>query len=138
MRVDGPAVAARSVGHRPGRRLARADRRRGAPVHTRRDGLEERLDRRRRLPHHGRMEPQRGLDSTGVPYNLDGLRSMSDAQLDAAIRVSNHSLGAGDILDELARREAAKQTATLVTLTWVIAALTLAVAVFTAILLLRT
>ena len=41
---------------------------------------------------------------------------MSD-ELDAAIRASTHTLGAGDILAEAARREAARQSATLVRLT---------------------
>lgn len=82
-------------------------------------------------------EEPRKVDSYGVPYSVDGLRSLTDAELEVAIRASTHSLAASDILAEAARREAAKQTATLVRLTRVITGLTLAVAVFTLILLVR-
>ena len=78
------------------------------------------------------------VDSSGVPYRIEGLRNLTDADLQKAIRASSHTILGGDILDEAARRRADRQTLTLVRLTWLIVGLSTAVVVLTVVLLVRT
>jgi hypothetical protein len=77
------------------------------------------------------------LDSSGVPTRIDQLRSLTDHELETAIRQSSHTVGGGDILDEATRRRAERQAAWLVKLTVAIAVLTGIVVVLTLVLLLR-
>jgi hypothetical protein len=83
-------------------------------------------------------EGRPGVDSNGIPYRIDGLRSLTDAELDEAIGKASHTLSAGDILDEAGRRQASRQATLLVRLTWAIAILTGAVVLMAVILLVRT
>lgn len=77
------------------------------------------------------------LDSSGVPSRIDQLRHLTDAELESAIRRSSHSVAGGDILDEAARREAKRQTRTIIWLTLAIMVLTAVVAALTWVLLVR-
>jgi hypothetical protein len=61
-----------------------------------------------------------GVDGRGVPYRIRGLRSLTDAQLDDAIRKADHTISGGDILDEAGRRRADRAATLLVRLTWAI------------------
>ena len=84
------------------------------------------------------MTDDSGVDGNGVPYRIRGLRSVTDDELDIAIRKSDHSIGGGEILEEAGRRRADRQAKLLVRLTWAIVVLTAAVVVMTIILLIRT
>jgi hypothetical protein len=86
----------------------------------------------------GMTEERPGIDSSGIPYRIIGLQTMTDAELEAAVSKSSHSLGAGDILDEVGRRRADRQATLLVRLTWLIVILTAFVAVLTVVVVVRT
>lgn len=55
------------------------------------------------------------------------LRALTDDELERYLEITSHSFGAGDILDELRRREAARSERMIRRLTWVIAVMTAAV-----------
>jgi hypothetical protein len=83
-------------------------------------------------------EERPGIDGYGIPYRMIGLRNISDDELEEAIRKSDHSLGAGDILDEVGRRRADRQATLMVRLTIAIVVLTAAVVFLTIAILIRT
>lgn len=65
---------------------------------------------------------------------------MTDQELEDVLRGNlgkTTSWGGGTFMDELNRRRAERQTKTLIRLTWAIVALTIAVAVLTAVLVIR-
>ena len=69
-------------------------------------------------------------DEAMYAKDLKSLRAMPDAALieahDALLRQRRHTVGPPNYLTELARRDADRQTRTMVRLTWVVAGLTLA------------
>jgi hypothetical protein len=92
-----------------------------------------------------RMADDSGVDSNGVPYRTRGLRSLTDDELENAIRRSDHSIGGGEIVEEAGRRRADRQARLLIRLTWAvliltgfIVALTIAVVALTSAILSRT
>jgi hypothetical protein len=72
-----------------------------------------------------------GVDSNGIPYRIRGLRSLTDPELDIAIRKSDHSIGGPDILEEAGRRRANRQAKLLIRLTWGVFGLTALITVLT-------
>jgi len=83
------------------------------------------------------MAVGKGLDAAGQPRDLDTVRSMTDEQLDSAIRTTRSTFGGGDMLDEWHRRQSRRTERAMVRLTMAIAIMTLMVAAATAILLIR-
>jgi hypothetical protein len=83
------------------------------------------------------MAVGKGLDAAGQPRDLDTVRSMTDEQLDSAIRTTRSTFGGGDLLDEWHRRQSRRTERAMVRLTLAIAAMTFMVAAATAVLLIR-
>lgn len=78
-----------------------------------------------------------GIDAAGQPRNLGTVRTMTDEQLDTAIRTTHSTFGGGDMLDEWHRRQSRRTERAMVRLTIAIAIMTLVVALATVLLLLR-
>jgi hypothetical protein len=78
-----------------------------------------------------RMADDSGVDSNGVPYRIRGLRSLTDDELENAIRKSDHSIGGGEILEEAGRRRADRQGRLMIRLTWAVLGLTAFIVVLT-------
>jgi len=83
------------------------------------------------------MAVGKGLDAAGQPRDLDTVRSMTDEQLDSAIRTTRSTFGGGDLLDEWHRRQSRRTERAMIRLTMAIALMTLMVAAATAVLLIR-
>jgi hypothetical protein len=83
------------------------------------------------------MTIDHGIDAAGQPRDLDTVRSMTDEQLDSAIRTTRSTFGGGDMLDEWHRRQSRRTERAMVRLTIAIAIMTLVVAVATVSLLIR-
>jgi hypothetical protein len=71
------------------------------------------------------MTIEHGIDAAGQPRDLDTVRSMTDEQLDSAIRTTRSTFGGADMLDEWHRRQSRRTERAMMRLTIAIAIMTL-------------